>query len=157
MSYPVYRFWKWTKPNPIIKSARRRPILNEKVINEAFELGLIENNDKNIQRIEEDCLVVLSVPSLSFAKAINTVKKSIPIQKVVFTDTLSAKSAVLAYLESDPDLSRKFILSHPIAGSEKSGLANSTPSLFKNNCGEADAGAFSLPSSAYNFPELLSQ
>ena len=32
MSYPVYRFWKWTKPNPIIKSARRRPILNEKVI-----------------------------------------------------------------------------------------------------------------------------
>ena len=106
--------------------------LNEEVINEAFELGLIENNDKNIQRIEEDCLVVLSVPSLSFAKAINTVKKSISLQKVVFTDTLSAKSTVLAYLESDPDLSRKFILSHPIAGSEKSGLANSTPSLFKN-------------------------
>ena len=105
---------------------------NEEVINKAFELGLIENSDKNIQKIEKDCLVVLSVPSLSFAEAINTVKKNIPLQKVVFTDTLSAKSAVLTYLKSNPDLSQKFILSHPIAGAEKSGLANSTPSLFKN-------------------------
>lgn len=27
MSHPTYRFWKWTKPNPIIKSARRQRIL----------------------------------------------------------------------------------------------------------------------------------
>ena len=29
MSQSVYRFWKWTKPNPIIKSARKPPLLNE--------------------------------------------------------------------------------------------------------------------------------
>ena len=106
--------------------------LNEDIISEAHELGLIENNKKKLPEINGDCLVVLSVPSLSIEKAISLVRENLSFQRILFTDTFSAKTKVLAYLNSDPDLSRRFILSHPIAGSEKSGLANSSHSLFQN-------------------------
>ena len=46
MSYPVYRFWKWTKPNPMIKSARRQSIVNKKDIkkDEKKEIKRIYNS-----------------------------------------------------------------------------------------------------------------
>ena len=60
------------------------------------------------------------------------VKESFSLQKFVITDTLSSKSKLLKFLESSPELSKRFVLSHPIAGSEKSGLGSSTSDLFKD-------------------------
>ena len=41
MSYPVYHFWKWTKPKPIIKSARKKS-LSKKVHIKSNETNCIE-------------------------------------------------------------------------------------------------------------------
>ena len=107
--------------------------LNEDIRNKAHELDLIENSNNNLQTVTGDCLVVLSVPTLSFENAISLVKENLTVEKVLFTDTFSSKSEVLLLLDSNPDLKSRFVMSHPIAGSEKSGLVNSTSSLFKNN------------------------
>ena len=106
--------------------------LNEEITKKAYSMGLIKNSDNNLEKIDEDCLVVLSVPILSFEEALNLVKEKLSIEEFFITDTLSTKSKSLDYLQLNPSLIKKFVLSHPIAGSEKSGLANSTPSLFKD-------------------------
>ena len=106
--------------------------LNEDVTRQAHACGLIQNADNNLQIIEEETLVVLSVPVLSLEEAINLVKESFSLQKFVITDTLSSKSKLLKFLESSPELSKRIVLSHPIAGSEKSGLGSSTSDLFKD-------------------------
>ena len=105
---------------------------HEDIINKAHKLDLIENSNNNLETVTGDCLVVLSVPTLSFENAISLVKESLAVEKVLFTDTFSSKSEVLLLLDSNPDLKSRFVMSHPIAGSEKSGLVNSTSSLFKN-------------------------
>ena len=53
-------------------------------------------------------------------------------EKVIFTDTFSSKSKLLEFLESNTKVGERFIMSHPIAGSEKSGLANYNSLLFKD-------------------------
>ena len=53
-------------------------------------------------------------------------------EKVIFTDTFSSKSKLLEFLESNTKVGEKFVMSHPIAGSEKSGLANYNSLLFKD-------------------------
>ena len=40
--------------------------LNEDIINKAHKLDLIENSNNNLETVTGDCLVVLSVPTLSF-------------------------------------------------------------------------------------------
>ena len=106
--------------------------LNEDIIKEAHSLGLIKNSDHNIDTIGEGSLVVFSVPNLSLKKAFNLVQTRLCLDEVLFTDTLSSKSHVTTFLRSNPWLQKKFIMSHPIAGSEKSGLASSKASLFKD-------------------------
>ena len=53
-------------------------------------------------------------------------------EKVIFTDTFSSKSKLFEFLESNTKVGEKFVMSHPIAGSEKSGLANYNSLLFKD-------------------------
>ena len=43
--------------------------LDEKVTIIANNIGLINNTDNQLKKIEEDCLIVFSVPSLSIEKA----------------------------------------------------------------------------------------
>ena len=84
------------------------------------------------ERIEEDCLIVFSVPSLSIERAYKLIEDSFNDEKVIFTDTFSSKSKLLEFLESNTKVGEKFVMSHPIAGSEKSGLANYNSLLFKD-------------------------
>jgi len=54
-----------------------------------------------------------------------------PSEKAVFTDTLSTKTHIIELLISEYEsIKNRFVLSHPIAGSERSGLENSKESLF---------------------------
>tara|TARA_B100001013_G_scaffold97581_1_gene54730 strand:+ start:1276 stop:2148 length:873 start_codon:yes stop_codon:yes gene_type:complete len=106
--------------------------LNEDITKKAHSMGLIKNSDNSLEKIDKNCLVVLSVPILSLEEAVNLVKEKLSAEEVFFTDTLSTKSKVLDYLQLNPTLTKRFVLSHPIAGSEKSGLSNSTPSLFED-------------------------
>ena len=106
--------------------------LDEEVTKDANNMGLINNIDNQLKRIEEDCLIIFSVPSLSFERALKLIEGSFNNEKVIFTDTFSSKSKLLEFLEANTKVSEKFIMSHPIAGSEKSGLANYNSLLFKD-------------------------
>ena len=106
--------------------------LDEEVTKKANNIGLINNIDNQLRKIEEDCLIVFSVPSLSIESAFKLIEGSFNDEKVIFTDTFSSKSKLLEFLESNTRVGEKFVMSHPIAGSEKSGLANYNSLLFKD-------------------------
>ena len=106
--------------------------LDEEVTKKANNMGLINNIDNQLKKIEEDCLIVFSVPSLSIERAFKLIEDSFNDEKVIFTDTFSSKSKLLEFLESNTKVGKKFVMSHPIAGSEKSGLANYNSLLFKD-------------------------
>ena len=106
--------------------------IDEEVTKKANNIGLINNIDNQLKRIEEDCLIVFSVPSLSIERAFKLIQGSFDDEKVIFTDTFSSKSKLLEFLESNTKVGEKFVMSHPIAGSEKSGLANYNSLLFKD-------------------------
>ena len=106
--------------------------LDEEVTKKANNIGLINNINNQLKKIEEDCLIVFSVPSLSIERAFKLIEDSFNDEKVIFTDTFSSKSKLLEFLESNTKIGEKFVMSHPIAGSEKSGLANYNSLLFKD-------------------------
>jgi len=106
--------------------------LDEEVTKKANNIGLINNIDNQLKKIEEDCLIIFSVPSLSIERAFELIEDSFDDEKVIFTDTFSSKSKLLEFLESNTKVGEKFVMSHPIAGSEKSGLANYNSLLFKD-------------------------
>jgi len=106
--------------------------LDKEVTKKANNFGLINNIDNQLKKIEGDCLIVFSVPSLSIESAFKLIEGSFNDEKVIFTDTFSSKSKLLEFLESNTKVGEKFVMSHPIAGSEKSGLANYNSLLFKD-------------------------
>ena len=106
--------------------------LNEGVTKLAHNLGIIKNRDNKLEKIKDDCLIIFCVPSLAFEEAFKLVKDVFNKEKVIFTDTFSSKSDLLEFLEKNPEIKQSFVMSHPIAGSEKSGIANSVPFLFKD-------------------------
>ena len=105
--------------------------LDESITKKAYGLDLILNKDNFLNNIEKDLLVVFSVPVLSIEKGLDLINRSISLKHTVLTDTLSSKSKVVDFLQSNKDVKNRFVLSHPIAGSEKSGLNNSTNDLFE--------------------------
>ena len=104
---------------------------NASAISKAKEMSLIVNKDQNIETDLENVLVIFSVPTLSITKAIDDLNLS--TGDILYTDTCSVKSSVLEDINRrESKFVNKFIPSHPIAGSEKSGLVASTSTLFDN-------------------------
>jgi prephenate dehydrogenase len=102
-------------------------------VDEAFKKNLITNRDKNIPKNLSNLMVVYAVPTLSINKAIKEFNLDLEYKDAVFTDTCSVKASVLEGIgEINTELLNKFVLSHPIAGSEKSGLSASSSRLFKD-------------------------
>ena len=101
------------------------------VLQKSQDQGLILNNvDLNLENTK-DLLVVFSVPVLSFRDALETALPLLPREHIIFTDTLSTKTEVFEILNSDyQEVLSKFVLSHPIAGSEKSSIEFSDLQLF---------------------------
>ncbi|MDG2060241.1 MAG: prephenate dehydrogenase/arogenate dehydrogenase family protein [SAR86 cluster bacterium] len=105
---------------------------DHKIITKAHKLGLIKNQDTKITHELKKTLVIFSIPTLSINKAIKELKRYSNLIDPLFTDTCSVKSSVLESLKKEnPELLSNFVLSHPIAGSEKNGLASSLPNLFE--------------------------
>ena len=105
---------------------------DSEVMQKANENSLI-SNDSNIDLSAlDDLLIIFSTPVLSFKEALESVILMKPTEKAIYTDTLSTKSHVLQTLKDFSSVKNKFVLSHPIAGSEKSGLESSKRELFDN-------------------------
>ena len=101
-------------------------------VTSAHDLGFIHNKDTNIPKDLDDLLVIFSVPVLSIKEALSQINIMINSENVIYTDTLSVKSSVLNTLKVlDKTVLKRFVLSHPIAGSEQSGFKASSATLFK--------------------------
>ena len=106
---------------------------NLEILKEAKKKGLITNAKVVDLKDSKNLLVIFCVPVLSFRQALNSVKKFLPSQNIVFTDTLSTKNEIFNTLSNEFNgILGNFVLSHPIAGSEKSSLYNSKKALFEN-------------------------
>ena len=91
----------------------------------AKEKHLISSETLNLDNLD-DLLVIFCTPVLSIQAALNSFKSLQPSQNVILTDTLSTKGFFNEMLRKEfPELKDKFVSSHPIAGSEKSGLIHS--------------------------------
>jgi prephenate dehydrogenase len=101
-------------------------------VTSAHDLGFIQNKDMNIPKDLDDLLVIFSVPVLSIKEALSQINIMINTENVIYTDTLSVKSSILNTLKVlDKTVLKRFVLSHPIAGSEQSGFKASSATLFK--------------------------
>lgn len=101
------------------------------ILQKAKNQNLILNDSIHNFEYSNDLLVVFCVPVLSFRNALETALSFLPKEQVIFTDTLSTKAQVFEILNTDyQEVLNNFVLSHPIAGSEKSSLEFSNNELF---------------------------
>ena len=101
------------------------------ILQSAYSDSLIKNESIYSLKGLEDILILFCTPVLSFNEALESVISLQPSKKAVFTDTLSTKTQILELLITESEsIKNRFVLSHPIAGSERSGLENSKGSLF---------------------------
>lgn len=100
----------------------------------ALKLGVIDHVAATAaQAVEEANLVLLAVPVLRTADALQQILPALKPGTVV-TDVGSTKQSVLADVRKIcGELPPWFVAGHPIAGTEKSGVAHSSPDLFRNH------------------------
>ena len=104
---------------------------NTEALKEAYQKGLIANDEHIDLKDTENLLVIFCVPVLAFKQALDSVLKYLPSKDIVFTDTLSTKTKIYSILSTEfENILENFVLSHPIAGSEKSNLEYSNKDLF---------------------------
>ena len=104
---------------------------NTEALKEAYQKGLIANDEHIDLKDSENLLVIFCVPVLAFKQALDSVLKYLPSKDIVFTDTLSTKTKIYSILSTEfESILENFVLSHPIAGSEKSNLEYANKDLF---------------------------
>ncbi|ASK19103.1 bifunctional prephenate dehydrogenase/3-phosphoshikimate 1-carboxyvinyltransferase [Halomonas sp. N3-2A] len=102
-----------------------------------IDLGLIDHGGSQLAELLDDVsMVILAVPVLAMESVMATLAGSLhrASKNVVITDVGSTKAtirdcAVRAFGEMPPSV----VLGHPIAGSEKSGVAAADPTLYINH------------------------
>lgn len=102
-----------------------------------IEMGLIDAGGTQLAELLEDVsMVVLAVPVLAMESVMQTLAKALPsaAEQVVITDVGSTKATIRECAERvfgcvPPNM----VLGHPIAGSEKSGVAAANPTLYINH------------------------
>lgn len=102
---------------------------SQKSINYALEKKLIKKGFNSFNEEISNCdLIILCTPISIIIKQLNEVKPFLSSQNLI-TDVGSSKREILAKA-SELEI-KNFIGSHPIAGSEKSGIENSSSNLFE--------------------------
>jgi 3-phosphoshikimate 1-carboxyvinyltransferase len=101
---------------------------------QALQVGLIDDYSLDIVDVVNDAdLVIISVPILAVAEVLEQIKAVIG-EKTILTDVGSVKGNI------SKDVSKvlgdnfdRFVLGHPIAGSERSGVSAADENLFKRH------------------------
>ncbi|MDT8893624.1 bifunctional prephenate dehydrogenase/3-phosphoshikimate 1-carboxyvinyltransferase [Halomonas sp. I1] len=103
-------------------------------IAKGIEMGLVDHGDTRLAPLLDGVdLVVLAVPVLAMRDVLGTLADQgvAGDPAVVITDVGSTKGAIREAAEAAfGDLPGNFVLGHPIAGSEKSGVAAANPELY---------------------------
>ena len=74
---------------------------NLEILKEANKKGLVINDKEIDLKNSKNLLVIFCVPVMSFKQALNSVKKHLPSQNIIFTDTLSTKTEIFNILSSN--------------------------------------------------------
>ena len=101
---------------------------------QALQVGLIDDYSLEVSDVVANAdLVILSVPILAVGTVLEQIKTSID-ENTILTDVGSVKGCVSKDVSSvlGEDFDR-FVLGHPIAGSERSGVAAADENLFKHH------------------------
>lgn len=84
------------------------------------------------EAVENADLIVLATPMQSMVPLLQSLRNNIPEDSII-TDVGSVKTDLYARLKLEyPSVLNKFVLAHPIAGGENSGVAASKIGLFEN-------------------------
>ena len=100
---------------------------------EAIKKGNLSNNvSKDIQSAVKDSdLIILAIPLSSYKEVLLSIKDTLK-KDAIITDTGSVKKEVNKIFENLSLTNISWIASHPIAGTEESGLAAGFADLFQN-------------------------
>lgn len=101
---------------------------------EAMQAGLIDDYSLQITDVVADAdLIIVSVPILAVAEVLDQIKSSIG-EKTILTDVGSVKGNISKDVSSVlGENFDRFVLGHPIAGSERSGVSAADEDLFKRH------------------------
>ena len=100
----------------------------------ALKLGVIDRAGIDAADAVRDAdVAVIAVPVLATAAALAACKPGLSASTIL-TDVGSTKQSVLAAVcRVFGEVPPRFVAAHPIAGTEKSGVANAVPGLFRNH------------------------
>lgn len=105
---------------------------SEKSLDKALELGLIDEKKGIDDLIKESNLIILSVPVDALKTMLPDVLNKIHDQQVVI-DVGSTKEKFLQIIKDHPKR-RRFVATHPMAGTEYSGPEAAVKNLFSGKC-----------------------
>ena len=101
-------------------------------LEQALKLGVIDRMGQGSSyAVEEADLVVLASPVGTFEKIVCEIGPHLKKGAVV-TDVGSVKGALIRKIEDTIPAGRHYVPAHPIAGREKSGVAEATETLFRD-------------------------
>jgi prephenate dehydrogenase len=94
--------------------------------------NVVDDVQPLVDAVKNASLIVLATPMQSMVPLLHDLQSSIP-DNAIITDVGSVKTDLYARLKLEiPSVLNKFVLAHPIAGGENSGVAASKPGLFEN-------------------------
>lgn len=101
---------------------------------DALKLGVIDRAGVDAaDAVRGADVAVIAVPVLATAAAFAACKPGLSVDTIL-TDVGSTKQSVLTAVRSVfGEVPARFVAAHPIAGTEKSGVANALPGLFRNH------------------------
>jgi cyclohexadieny/prephenate dehydrogenase len=104
---------------------------------QAIELNLVDRAftslDEIANELTEQDVIFIAVPTLSVEKVLVDIHRCVTA-KVTITDGASVKGNILVAAQKVfGHMPAEFVLGHPIAGSEKSGVTAANPNLYENH------------------------
>ena len=107
---------------------------SKETADQALERGVVDAILPLELAIQNADLIVLATPMQAMLPILKLIQKQIP-ERAILTDVGSVKAQLYAQLKADcPQLLKQFVLAHPIAGGENSGVQASKLELFKDKC-----------------------
>lgn len=108
--------------------------LTERSLKRAVQLGVIDEYSLDtVAAVADADLVIIATPVLSIEAVLAEIQQAIP-ERAVITDVGSAKGIVVeACHRVFGHVPQRFVLGHPIAGSEKSGVDAAKIDLYRNH------------------------